>query len=108
MNEEERKEWEKDLAEIRQILKESSDAKEKRSEDLWNSLTKEQQLDVFCAVVRRIYQGEIIDQGSYRHVLYSVFGFGLESYAQAQLAGYLTIHNSICDGTSENSIEDDE
>lgn len=102
MNEEERKEWEKDLAEIRQIFKESSDAKEKRSEDFWNSLTKEQQLDVFCAVVRRIYQGEIIDKGSYRHVLYGVFGFGLESYAQAQIAGYLTIHNSITTEGDEN------
>lgn len=107
MNEEERKEWENDLAEIRQIFKESSDAQEKRSEDFWNSLNKEQQLDVFCAVVRRIYQGEIIDQGTYRHVLYSVFGFGPEAYAPAQIAGYLTIHNSICDGTSDNKVEED-
>ena len=64
-------------------------------ETFWNSLTKEQQLKVFCAVVRRIVQAEMIDKGSYRHALYGVFEFGPESYAQAQMAGYLDLHNSI-------------
>ena len=68
---------------------------EKNSEEYWNSLSKEDQLKAFCAVSRRIYQAEIVDQGSYRHALYGVFGFGPESYAPAQLAGYLEIHNSI-------------
>ena len=68
---------------------------EKESEDFWNSLTKDQQLKVFCAVSRRIYKGEIVDRGSYRYVLYGTFGFGPEAYAPAQLAGYLTIHNAI-------------
>lgn len=70
---------------------------EKDSEDYWNSLTKEQQLKVFCAVSRRIYKGEIIDRGSYRYVLYQVFGFDLGAYAQAQMSGYLTIHNALFD-----------
>lgn len=68
---------------------------EKNSEEYWNSLSKEHQLAAFCAVSRRIYQAEIVDQGTYRHALYGVFGFGPEAYAPAQLAGYLTIHNSI-------------
>lgn len=68
---------------------------EKDSETYWNGLSKEEQLKVFCAVSRRIHQGEIFDQGSYRHVLYDVFGFGPEAYAPAQMAGYLGIHNSI-------------
>ena len=67
----------------------------KISEEFWNSLTKEQQLDVFCAVCRRIYQSEITDKGSYRHTLYDVFKFGPESYSPALDAGYLTIHNRI-------------
>ena len=65
------------------------------SEEYWNSLSKEHQLAAFCAVSRRIYQAEIVDQGTYRHALYGVFGFGPEAYAPAQLAGYLAIHNSI-------------
>ena len=68
---------------------------EQQHEEYWNSLTKEQQLAAFCAVSRRIHQGEIVDQGSYRYVLYNVFGWGPEAYAPAQLAGYLDIHNAI-------------
>ena len=70
---------------------------EQESEDYWNSLTKDQQLKVFCAVSRRIYKGEIEDRGTYRYVLYDMFHFGPEAYAQAQLSGYLAIHNAIFD-----------
>ena len=68
---------------------------EQEQEAYWNSLSKEDQLKAFCAVARRIRQAEMIDQGSYRHALYGVFGFGPEAYAQAQDAGYLDIHNAI-------------
>lgn len=77
-----------------QVIKEFED----KSEQYWNSLTKEQQLDAFCAVSRRIYRGEIEQQGSYRYVLYQIFGFDESSYLQAQCAGYLAIHNSIYSG----------
>ena len=66
-------------------------------EDYWNSLTKEQQLMAFCAVCRRICEGELVNKGSYRYVLYQVFGFGPEAYAAAQDAGYLELHNAILD-----------
>jgi alanyl-tRNA synthetase len=69
---------------------------ENEQEKFWNSLSKEDQLKAFCAVVRRIYEGEMVDQGSYRYVLYDTFGFGVESYVQAQDAGYLEIHNALC------------
>ena len=68
---------------------------EKASEIFWNSLCQEDQLKAFCAVVRRIHKGEVEDRGSYRHVLYSGFGFGPEAYTLAQGAGSLDIHNSI-------------
>ena len=77
---------------------------ENQSETYWNSLTKEQQLQAFCAVSRRIYKGEIEDQGSYRWVLYDVFGFGPEAYAPAQLAGYLSIHNAIFSADHEHRL----
>ena len=66
-----------------------------KQEEYWNSLTKEQQLDVFCAVVRRICQGELDDKGTYRYVLYDIFKFGPESYGAAQMAGFLDLHNQI-------------
>jgi hypothetical protein len=64
-------------------------------EAYWNSLTKDEQLKVFCAVVRRIVQAELRDKGSYRWALYNVFGFGLESYVQGMECGYMALHNSI-------------
>lgn len=74
-----------------------------KDEEYWNSLTKEQQLSVFCSVVRRIHEGEIEKRGTYRYVLYNVFNFGPESYVPAQLSGYLDIHNSIFIGSDLHS-----
>jgi hypothetical protein len=86
------------LEEASKVFNQAMKELEDKSEEYYNSLTKEQQLDAFCAISRRIYRGEIEEQGSYRYVLYQVFGFGPEAYAQAQLAGYLAIHNSIYSG----------
>ena len=107
-----------DLIELSKQFNDVMNEIEKNSEEYWNSLSKEDQLKAFCAVSRRIYQAEIVDQGTYRHALYGVFGFGPESYAPAQLAGYLTIHNAIYDEdhderllaafASENGIENPE
>jgi hypothetical protein len=64
-------------------------------EAYWNSLSKDDQLKAFCAVSRRIHQAELVDQGTYRHALYTVFGFGPEAYARGMDCGYFAIHNSI-------------
>lgn len=84
-----------ELAAVGQAMRESAHQFDAHSEAYWNSLTKDQQLDVFCAVVRRIYQGDVKERRSYRGVLYDVFEFGPDSYAPAQYAGYLTIHNML-------------
>lgn len=80
------------------------DKLEDDSEKKWNALSKQDQLDYFCAVVRRIFKGEIEDKRSYRGVLYSVFEFGPEAYAPAQNAGYLAIHNAIYDAEHERDL----
>lgn len=77
---------------------------EREQEQYWNSLTKDQQLAVFCSVVRRIYQAEIVDRGTYRWALYDVFKFGPESYVPAQCAGYLDIHNMIFSKLDEENL----
>ena len=92
------------LDEISKAWNEAMQEVENNSENYWNSLTKEQQLDVFCAVCRRIHRGDIVDKGTYRYVLYNVFGFGPEAYAPAQLAGYLDIHNSIFDAEHDDKL----
>ena len=75
------------LQEFSDIFTKAMQGIEDESEKYWNSLTKEQQLDVFCAVSRRIMKGELEGKGSYRYVLYDVFDFGPEAYAPAQMAG---------------------
>lgn len=61
----------------------------------WDSLTLEEQEHAFYAVVKRIYQSEIVDQGSFRWALYDVFNFGPEMYSRAMNCGYLELHNAI-------------
>lgn len=84
------------------LFQESMDLLKEEQESFWNSLNTDDQLKAFCAVVRRIYKGEVSDRTSYRGVLYDVFGFGHESYAQAQCSGYLDIHNIMYDGIHLN------
>lgn len=85
----------KSLSELSRLYNEAMADITEMQEQYWNSLTKEQQLDAFCCVVRRIHKAELVEQRSYRGTLYDIFDFGPESYAQAQNAGFLELHNSI-------------
>ena len=71
---------------------------EEDHDKFWNGLSREDQLKAFCSVMRRLYRAEIEENSSYRRTLYDVFGFGPESYVQAQVSGFLAIHNAIWDG----------
>ena len=64
-------------------------------DEWWNNLPQEDQIRAFYSVVKRICQGELEERGSYRYVLYDVFGFGAESYMLGMNCGYMTLHNSI-------------
>lgn len=83
------------LEKISEVYSELEKIDKERSEQFWNSFSLDQKLDLFCAVVRRIHKGELEDQGSYRYVLYQVFGFQPDSYVRGMDCGYLTLHNSI-------------
>lgn len=92
------------MQEIRDHFKEVTDQMELEQEQYWNSLTPEQQLNAFCAIMRRVYKGELEEGRSYRGVLYGVFGWGPEAYMPAQLAGYLSIHNAIMPDTYDGDL----
>lgn len=64
----------------------------------WEGLSYEDQLKAFRNVCRRIYEGDVKRRGSYRHVLYDVFGFGPDAYADGMDCGYMSIHNFIWQG----------
>lgn len=70
-------------------------ATEAEAEEFWNSLSYENKLNAFYAVCKKLHKGEIVDKGSYRHVLYRVFGFDKDAYGLGVDCGYITIHNSI-------------
>jgi hypothetical protein len=98
---------ETNLQEISNAFNEAMDSFQKEADELWNSLPYDDRLKIFCAVSKRIYEGEIRDKRSYRGVLYSTFGFEPDAYAVAQCAGYMSIHNSIYDGENLfKTIED--
>lgn len=94
----------KALEQISEVFTEAMDRIEQEHEAFWESLTQDQQLAALCAVARRIYKGDIEEKGTYRYVLYNVFGFGPEAYAPAQLAGYLAIHNAIMTPDEEREL----
>jgi hypothetical protein len=101
---------EKALEEMSKFAKEFTKAANDYQEEcdaLWNSLPYDDKLKLFCAVSSLIFKGEIEEKGTYRHVLYDTFQFGPDSYAVAQHAGYLSIHNAIFDGENiKETIKD--
>ena len=76
---------------VADVLKQERESQEA----YWNTLTKDQQLSVFCHVVRQLSTAELDDHRSYRGILYDVFGFGPESYSLALAAGFMDLHNAI-------------
>ena len=83
--------------EAQQAMEQAQKEFEAECETAWNLLDQDTKLKIFCAVCTRLYKGELEDKGSYRHILYDVFGFGTEAYSAAQGAGFLALHNSILD-----------
>jgi hypothetical protein len=92
-----------ELAELGQEMQKYKDQYEVENDAWWNGLTEKERQDAFYAICKRIYQGEIVDQGSYRYVLYDVFKFGPEMYGAGMDCGYLTIHNSIVVDGDDNA-----
>jgi len=73
----------------------------------WNALDHDTQLSMFYSVVKRLVQGELNDHGTYRWVLYDVFGFDMSSYAIGMQCGFMDLHNSIVDrGTVDKMHEE--
>jgi hypothetical protein len=70
----------------------------------WDSLSYEDKCNAFHAVVSKIVEGEIKVKGSYRYVLYDIFGFGPEMYIRGMNCGFMALHNSIVDGESNDPI----
>lgn len=92
--------------ELNRLQLEAQSQREKECDEYWNNLEYEDQLKAFYSVVKRIYQGEIKDQGTYRYVLYDKFGFGPEAYVMGMDCGYMYLHNAIVDGEDKLATEE--
>lgn len=86
------------LSELSQEMEKSRLEREAANDAWWNGLTEEERENAFYAVCKRIYKGDLKDNGSYRYVLYDVFGFDPGMYVDGMNCGYMAIHNAICDG----------
>lgn len=83
------------LTELGELQEDLEKEIEREMDEWWNAMSKEEQMKAFYSVVKRLVDGELEQKGSYRYVLYDVFGFGPESYMLGMMCGYLALHNSI-------------
>ena len=83
------------LAELNELQEDAEKLIEADMDEWWNSLSKEDQMRAFYSVVKRLVDGELVQKGSYRYVLYQVFGFDVEAYGLGMMCGYMSLHNSI-------------
>lgn len=89
------------LSELRQTFQECTKKVAQEDYEWWNALPYEEKLRAFRSVCRRIQQGDVVERGSYRHVLYDVFGFDADAYVDGMDCGYMDIHNLIARGHEE-------
>jgi len=87
-----------DFENIRQALEERERIDQVAADAFWASLSVEDKQNAFHAVVQRLKQGEIEEGGSYRYVLYDVFGFDLDMYVRGMSCGFMDLHNHIMTG----------
>ena len=87
-----------EFKELQEKIRESEEKYKGEVNEFWNNLSYEDQLKAFYFVCSKIYEGDVVDQGSYRHCLYSIFSFDMDSYALGMECGYLDLHNLISDG----------
>jgi hypothetical protein len=91
---------------IREAYEESAKQSHKDAEDFWNKLSYKDKCNAFHAVVQRLVDGEIKLKGSYRYVLYDIFGFGPDMYVRGMDCGYMALHNSIMDDEQFNKANE--
>ena len=91
--------------ELRKIYKESQEKYKKEVDSFWNNLSYDEQLMAFYYITSNIYKGDVVERGSYRHVLYSTFGFEPDAYALGIDCNYLPLHNIIYSGVDFDNFQ---
>lgn len=84
--------------EAQRAYKEATEQYEADTDDWWEKLSEEDRERAFYSVCKRIHKGDCEKQGSYRYVLYQIFGFDMSMYGVGMDCGYMDIHNAIFGG----------
>lgn len=66
-------------------------------EQLWTALNEKEQQAMFYSVIKRVYKYRVLDELSYRGVLYDGFGFDGSSYRMGMACNFLDLHNMLYD-----------
>jgi hypothetical protein len=92
---EDRKQALAELAELSQLFEEIERDYDNDADSWWDKLSEDERQLAFYSVVKRLVKGELRDRGTYRYVLYDVFGFDASAYMMGMNCGYMELHNSI-------------
>jgi len=87
----------REIADLAETTKRDSRRKEfeKLNDAWWDALSYDEKEHAMYAVSRKIFQGSMLDQGSYRHTLYEVMGLSGNSYDRGMDCGMFAIHNAV-------------
>lgn len=95
------------LEEFSKALQEGAEQYDRECDEYWKNLSYEDQLKAFHSVCKRIYEADVVKEGSFRYALYNVFGFGPDAYIIGMDCGYMDIHNYIQEGKAAHRNEND-
>jgi len=87
-----------EFLEVQKAYKEATDQYEAENDEWWDNLSEEEREKAFYAICKRLHKGDYVKQGSYRYVLYQVFGFDMSMYGVGMDCGYMDLHNAIFGG----------
>ena len=69
------------------------DSRVKEANEWWDKLPEEDQQKAFLAMSTKLNKNIEVGGGSYRYVLYDIFGFKPDMYVDAQIAGFMNVTN---------------
>ena len=92
-----------EMEKVRELYHDAMLKYEQNANEFWNNLEERDRELAFYHVLKQIHHGDVKRKGSYRTVLYDVFGFDEGMYGLGMDCGYMEIHNLIQQGLELNA-----
>lgn len=93
-----------EMEKVREYYVKAMEQYEREAMQFWEGLDDEDKERAFYHVCKKIHNGDVKANGSYRYVLYDVFGFDEGMYGLGMDCGYMDIHNLIGKGMTFDSM----